>query len=237
MDTKKLSCTRTCGLLLLLVLLAQAGRAIERKREFYIVNLNPPSVSVVDAAAMKIAAEIQLDSEPTYALIHPSNRYLYVLEDGIYRANGFLKAGQSKLAVIDLDSRTKLKTIPIAWNTRNLALSKDGKYLVCVSEGKGVSKKKLPEENGSVTIIDTAKNEIAATMSAGARPSGCLYERHVAAGGVQSRRATEEKGRQLHQANGDHLRARTGETAGRDRVRPRCGNLAFTGRQIPLRAR
>lgn len=69
--------------------------------------------------------------------------------------------------MIDLSSRTKVKTIPIAWNTRNLALSKDGNYLICVSNGKGASKKKLPEENGSVTIIDTAKNEIAATRPAG----------------------------------------------------------------------
>ena len=120
--------------------------------ELYVVNIKPPSVAVIDAETMKVNGEIALDSEPSYGVLHPSNQFLYVLEEGIYRTDRSLKAGQSKVSVIDLGSRTKLKTIPIAWNTRNLALSADGKYIICVSNGKAASKKKLPEENGLVTV-------------------------------------------------------------------------------------
>ncbi len=140
---------------------------IEPKGEVYVVNVKPPSIAVLNTTDMKVSSEITLPSEPSYALMGPENKHLYVLLDGIFRAGGMLKPGQSKLAIIDVESRKVLKTLPLAWNTRAMALSANSRYLLAINEGKGITRKALPEEQGSVTIIDTRTNEIAATLSAG----------------------------------------------------------------------
>lgn len=140
---------------------------IEPKTELYVVNIKPPSVGVVNTSAMELAADIPLPSEPSYALMGPGNKHLYVLMDGLYRTDGTFKAGQSKLAVVDVATRQLVKTLPLAWNTKGMSFSKDNRYLLCVNVGKGVSKKNLPEEFGSVTIIDANTNAQAASLSAG----------------------------------------------------------------------
>jgi DNA-binding beta-propeller fold protein YncE len=164
MHMRYVRCLYLFGLLSLVTL---CSWAVEPKNELYVLNVKPPSVAVVPADTLKIAAEIPLVGEPSFALADRANRYLYVLVDGVYRANGLMKPGLGKLAVVDLISRTLLKTIPLAWNTKNVALTKNGRYLVCVSAGKGISKKNAPEEHGSITIVDTTTNEAVATLSAG----------------------------------------------------------------------
>jgi len=152
--------------LILIALLAPAARAVEPQGEIYVVNLKPPSVSILDAADWMVVGTIPLDPDPTAALIEPENRFLYVLHRGFFRPDGMAKVEQGALAVIDVQARTRLKTIPLAWNTTDLVLTRDGRYLICVSEGKKTNKKK-PDEYGSVTVVDTRTNEVTATLPAG----------------------------------------------------------------------
>ncbi len=162
-----------------LAVLVLPALAVEPKREFYVVNVKPPSVAVADAKELKITAEIPLDGEPSYALTDKSGGYLYVLEDGLFRANGLLKPGYGKLAVVDLGSRKLLKTIPLGWGTKNVALSKDGRYLICLSLGKANSKDKRREDQATVTILDTAKNEVTASLSGGRLATQVVYNSDV----------------------------------------------------------
>jgi YVTN family beta-propeller protein len=171
---------RLSGLLIAVLLLSiTLAWGIEPKAELYVLNVKPPSIAVVNTSEMKLASDIPLPGEPTYALMGPDNKHLYVLLDGLFHANGLFKAGLSKLAVIDVASRQVVKTIPLAWNTRGMSLSKDNRYLLCVNDGKGVTKKALPEESGSVTIIDTNSNAAVATLTAGRLGLQAVYNSNL----------------------------------------------------------
>lgn len=143
-----------------------SARAIEPKREVYVVNTKPPSLAIVDTQDWKKIGSIPLDPEPTYAAISRDNSHLYVLHKGLYRPDGLLKEGNSELAILDLEKRERVKQIPLGWNATNFSFSKNGRYLLCISQGKA-GKKKTSEESGRVTIVDSQKNEVAATLSAG----------------------------------------------------------------------
>src|SRR5262249_39171080 len=70
------------------------------------------------------------------------------------------KPGKAELEIIDLAASQALRTIPLGWNVSGMTLSKNGSYLLCVSQGK--VEKKTDDDHGSVTIIDTHKNETVA---------------------------------------------------------------------------
>jgi YVTN family beta-propeller protein len=152
--------------LILILLVAAAGWGLEAKRQFYVLNTKPPSISIVDSDGWKLLSTIPLDPEPTYVVVGSTNRFLYVLHRGLFRPNGMLEGGVGELSIVDLEARKPIKKIPLGWNVSNVALSKDGRYVLCVSQGKS-GKKKLPEESGSITIVDTQKNDVSGVLSAG----------------------------------------------------------------------
>ena len=145
------------------------------RKEYYILNVKPPSVTIVSSDDMRALANVPLDAEPTYALTGPTGRYLYVLQNGLFHTSGDLAGGLGRLAIVDLDSREIAKSVQLAWNINKLALSKDGKYLICVSQGKAVTKKASEEEQGSVQIFSTTTNESVATLTAGRDGTQVVY--------------------------------------------------------------
>jgi DNA-binding beta-propeller fold protein YncE len=148
-----------------LLLLTAAASAVEPGREVYVINTSPPAVSVVDTTDWKIVRNIPLDPEPTYAIMGADNGYLYVLHNGIYRQDRMLREGLSDLSIVNLSNQA-VRKIRLGWNTSGLVLSNDGRYLLCVSQGK-VGKKNAEDEYGAVTLTETGKNAVAATLSAG----------------------------------------------------------------------
>lgn len=152
--------------LCLILLAAAAGWGLEAKRQFYILNTKPPSISIVDSDGWKLLSTIPLDPEPTYALVGSTNRFLYVLHKGVFKPNGALETGVGELSILDIAAQKPVRKIPLGWNVSNVAISRDGRYLVCVSQGKE-GKKKASEEFGSITIVDTHNNDATAVLSAG----------------------------------------------------------------------
>ena len=149
------------------LMLIPAGTATAAQRnELYIINQKPASVSVLDATDWKIIHTIPLDPEPTAAVVESQGRFLFVLHRGFFTPDGGFREAQGELVVYDLESRSRLKGIPLGWKTKDLGFSLDGRYLLCVSDGKTGTKKKS-EEYGSTTVVDTRTAEVTATLPAG----------------------------------------------------------------------
>ena len=134
--------------------------------ELYVINGKPASVSVIDPVRWEIVHTIPLDPEPTAAVIDSQGRFLFVLHRGFIRPDGAVKPAQGELVVYDLASRARLRAIPLGWNVTDLVFSIDGRYLLCVGEGKRGTKK-TPEEFGSITVVSARTGEVSAQLPAG----------------------------------------------------------------------
>ena len=157
--------TRTARHSVLLFLLATSLWAIAPRRELYVVNTKPSSVAVVDSENWKLLGTVPVDPNPSHIVIEPQNRFLYVLHNGLLNPSGLVfPKDPSKLTVLDVESRKVLKTIPLGWRTFRMSFLKDGRYLLCYSMGRP-GDKKTKKEPGSITIIDTERNETTATLS------------------------------------------------------------------------
>lgn len=163
----------TCAVVL--VLPGTAARAIELRNEIYVVNTAPPSLAVVDSQTWKLLGSIPLDKNPSNAMIDPQNRFIYILHYGILNPTDILPEEPGKITVVDTASRQVIKTIPVGWNVFKMSFLKDGKYLLCFSMGTEGSKK-IKREPGSVTIIDTQKNDAVADLSAGRLGTNILFK-------------------------------------------------------------
>jgi DNA-binding beta-propeller fold protein YncE len=100
------------------------------------------------------------------AVVAPEGRFLFVLHRGFIRPDGGVKPAQGELVVYDLASRGRVRAIPLGWNVTDLVFSIDGRYLLCVGEGKRGTKK-TPEEFGSVTVVSTRTGKVSAQLPAG----------------------------------------------------------------------
>ncbi len=161
---------------LLTFLFIAPGRAVEPKREVYLINSKPASVAVVDSEHWKLAGNIPLDPNPTHALIHPQTRILYVLHNGLFSSSDSLPQEPSKLSILDPGARKLIRSIPLGWNAAKMHLLGDGRYLVCFGVGTP-GFKRISQQPGSATVIDTRKNEAVATLSAGRLGSHLLFAR------------------------------------------------------------
>jgi hypothetical protein len=121
---------------------------------------------VVDPVHWGIVQTIPLDPEPTAAVIDSEGRFLFMLHRGFIRPDGGAKPAQGELVVYDLASRGRIRAIPLGWNVTDLVFSIDGRYLLCVGEGKRGTKK-TPEEFGSITVVSARTGEVSAQLSAG----------------------------------------------------------------------
>ena len=129
------------GAIGMFVLLAPMAWSIEQKREFYVINVKPPSVTVVDSVSLKTVGSIPLGPNPSYAVIGPQNRYLYVLHNGVLNPSGKLPEVPSELSILDTYSRELVKKVTVGWNAAKLSFSEDDRYLLCFSVGKPGKKK------------------------------------------------------------------------------------------------
>jgi YVTN family beta-propeller protein len=154
------------GAIGIVISLAPMALPIEQKGEFYVINVKPASVTVVDSESLKTLGTIPLGPNPSYAVIGPQNRYLYVLHNGVLNPSGELPKVASELSILDTYSRELVKMVPVGWNAAKLSFSKDDRYLLCFSVGRA-GKKKVEPLPASVTVIDTATNKLEADLSAG----------------------------------------------------------------------
>lgn len=164
------------GAIGVIVLAAPMSWSTREKSEFYVINTDPPSVAVVDGQSLKPLGSIPLDPNPSYAVIGPQNRYLYVLHNGLLNPSGKLPKVASELSILDTSSRKLVKKIPVGWYASKLSFSEDDHYLLCFSQGRS-GKKKVEQVPASVTVIDTATNNVEVDLSAGHRGEQILFTR------------------------------------------------------------
>jgi len=166
--------------LAVVLLVASAAGAAERKKEIYVVHWKSPSVAVIDSEQWQVAATIPIEKYPTHGAVGPQNRFLYVLHNGLFGARGGWPEapkifdlhfpppggwgwpkGPSMLSVLDLGTRQVVKTIPLGWGVSRVGLSEDERYLIFFAQGR--PRKLKPEsdaELGRLTVIDTQSNEV-----------------------------------------------------------------------------
>jgi len=155
---------------------AVALPGIEPKQGLYIINTKPASVAIIDLQEWKLAGTIPLDPNPSHALLHPQRRHLYVLHNGVLNPTGVVPTEPSKLSIVDLEERKPVRTMPLGWQVVKMSFLRDGRYLVCFGLGTAGSKK-VTQQPGSATLIDTEKNDVVATLSAGRLGSHLLFTR------------------------------------------------------------
>jgi YVTN family beta-propeller protein len=155
--------------LAVVLLVASAAEAAERKKEIYVVNSKPPSVSIIDSEHWQRVGTISIDENPTHAVIGPGNRFLYVLQNGLFYQGAAAQRDvqyeylgrrkhASKLSVVDLEARG-LHSMPLGSNVSTFALTEDGRYLICFALGKP-SKKQATDEWGRLTVLNPMTGEV-----------------------------------------------------------------------------
>ena len=153
-------------LVIFVLLVASAGWATDGKSEYYVIDLKPPSVSVIDSQSFKVVGKIPLDPGADFALLGPRNRYLYVLHHAL--SDRLVDMGyfelEANLSILDTKTRTRAKKIDLGWNTTMMSLTHDDRFLLCFSRGRP-GKKKRKKEPASVTVIDTLTSEVKTTLS------------------------------------------------------------------------
>jgi DNA-binding beta-propeller fold protein YncE len=150
--------------LTVVLLVASAVCAAERKKEIYVVNSKPPSVSIIDSESWQLSGSIPLSTvkaDPTHALMGPGNRFLYVLHHGSGGPFSRCPKAPSELSVLDLNARGLVREVPLGWAVSNLWLPRDERYLIAFGVGRlRKGKPKGDEELASVAVIDTQNNEV-----------------------------------------------------------------------------
>ena len=117
----------------------------------YITDESLSTLDVVDAKTLKVTKRIPLSGRPNNVDVSKDGSHVYV---GIVQAPGAVD-------VIDTASLTNVKSIPVKGGIHNVYVTPDGKYAVAGS---------IPAK--TISVIDTAKNTLAwtLTLSAGIRP-------------------------------------------------------------------
>ena len=150
--------------LAVVLLLASVAGAAERKKEIYVVNSKPPSVSIIDSESWKVSGSIPLSADkanPTHALMGPGNRFLYLLHNGSGGPFSRCPKAPSELSVLDLNARGLVRQVPLGWAVSNVSLLRDERHLICFGGGRPLRKRaKDNEELASVAVLDTQNHEV-----------------------------------------------------------------------------
>jgi YVTN family beta-propeller protein len=160
----------------IILLLPFPAWSVEPQDHLYVVNVSPSSVSVVDSKRWEIVGNIPLYPDPSYALIGPENRFLYVLHNGLFDLRDQFTETPSVLSILDLSSRKLVRKIPVGWKVMNMSFSKDERYLVCFNPGRPAGDK-VERVPCSVTVINTQTNEVEATFSTNRSGKRALFTR------------------------------------------------------------
>jgi YVTN family beta-propeller protein len=136
----------------------------------YVGNYGAHWVGVVDVTRHELIKKIQIDKVPGITRLDP-NKYLREIKgisnattsaDGhyLYAADGDLGV----VGVIDTREDKVVKVIRVGRDPWRLYMSHDGKYGITVNNG-----------DQNISIIDTAKNEVVATLAAGPDMTGVNF--------------------------------------------------------------
>ncbi|HQU96968.1 MAG TPA: hypothetical protein PLO39_12545 [Saprospiraceae bacterium] len=94
-------------------------------------NYSNGAVAVVDLNTLKVTKTIPTGNGPEYLLI--DGNQLFVPNGGAYDATTFANLPDSTVSVIDLNTESVAKTIPVKYNPNSIAKYQDG-YLVSSAE-------------------------------------------------------------------------------------------------------
>jgi YVTN family beta-propeller protein len=140
----------------------------------YVSNGNNDMIERVDLATQKIAAKQRIVPSPLVSRVRgvspsgmavsPDGRRLYVAEMGI-----------NAIAVLDANTLAVLGHIPTAWYPYRVAVSPDGRKLVCIcfrgfgngpNAGKEIPKSNFLEMRGVVSVLDVPSGDELPAMTA-----------------------------------------------------------------------
>ena len=113
-------------------------------------------------------------------MLGPGKNILYVLLNGALTLNPTKKQEykSSSLAFINLSTGEVTKRVSVGWNAGTVALSDDGKHVVCFAHGQKAGRNFKRDMPSRLTVIDIQTQQVSARIS-----NGFL----MAAGIVQSR--------------------------------------------------
>jgi YVTN family beta-propeller protein len=123
----------------------------------YVTNIRSGNVSVIDTAKREVVDTITVDTHPAGVVVTPDGRSAYV-------ANNDADPGDYHVCVIDTYKNIMTTTIPVGSPGNppfGVALTPDG----------GSAYVTIPRGN-AVSVIDTTKNQVTATVSVGVGPFG-----------------------------------------------------------------
>ena len=154
-------------LCLLSILLTSACISAETQSisNIYIINTTPSSVYFYNVNRKMADAFVLIDKNPTNAVLEPQGRLLYILHDGIPRANQSpkelkLPKKTSSLSVIDVKSKQFLKKIQLGWYAANIVFANDSTLIIY---GVGKPRRGDPKsdaEMGYITVINARTGNI-----------------------------------------------------------------------------
>lgn len=117
-------------------------------------------VAVISTATNKVTKSITLEGNPTGVAIAPSGEYAYV-------AMGDLTNGNIGLvSVISTATNTITTTVTVKGSSQGIAITPNGQYVYVVGTG-GMATLGGTESNNTVSVINTADNTLATTISVG----------------------------------------------------------------------
>jgi len=118
-------------------------------RRAYVTNRTGASVSVIDAAAGKVAAEVRVGRRPTGVAVSPDGRWAYA-------AN----TADHSVSVIDARANKAVGSIQVGFEPTGLVVSPDGKRLYTANT-----------ISNDVSVVDTAARKQVARIPVGRAPT------------------------------------------------------------------
>lgn len=144
--------------------LALASHPAGATRTAWVANALANSVTVLDARTAATIATVQVGCEPRDVAALPDGTRLYVANMCSDDPDSLVDT----VSVIDAATRTVVDTIDVGTAPRALAVSPDGARLYVANYG--IKQFLDPSMPGTVSVIDTATDEVVATLALGFAP-------------------------------------------------------------------
>ncbi len=137
----------------------------------YVTNEDSRNLTVIDAATDSVVATIEVGTRPRGVKVSPDGRTVYVALSGSPKCPPTmpdeecekLKADRTKdgVAVVDVATRTTVKTLPAGLDPETFDVSPDGAKLFVSNE-----------DADSATVVDIASGKAVANVKVGREPEG-----------------------------------------------------------------
>jgi YVTN family beta-propeller protein len=130
----------------------------------YVTNRADGTVSVIDTATGAVLATIPVGLGPSVLAITPDGKHAYVTTSG------------DTVSVIDTARGVVSARIDIGWGTSGVAITPDGRHAYVAGTGFHYDMSAPPPvplpTHGMVSVIDTARGVVSATIPVGSNPGG-----------------------------------------------------------------